>query len=234
MQRKSFSPRMFRFGRILVGHGKDMIAFLIATAYSVFTVLAPESLQRHFLLLIHVDPNQRLAVWGFGLAAFFLYAGFRAWGDAEGKGKSDDVENIRSELAQIRQVIGRRITREQRRAFTRASNAMDLKQRMITVAYSPYIAEAQDYCHELILLIRGTRVWSAGIWQTNAWENYDDLGLAIIVPNPEQPPPDSRKLFNLLKEADIQCAWARDNRPNILSDLDIFSLYVGKNPATED
>src|SRR6266851_3499230 len=31
--------------------------------------------------MIHVDPHQRLAIWGFGLAAFFLYAGFRAWSD---------------------------------------------------------------------------------------------------------------------------------------------------------
>lgn len=62
-----------------MGSGWNMAAFWVATAYSIYTVVAPTEIQSRLLLVVHVDPSYRLAVWGFGLAAFFLYAGFRAW-----------------------------------------------------------------------------------------------------------------------------------------------------------
>ncbi len=79
----SLLPRLYRYGAVLVGHGWNMAAFWIATVYSVWTVVMPLDVQKKVMLAIHVDPAQRLAIWGFGLAAFFLYAGFRAWNDAE-------------------------------------------------------------------------------------------------------------------------------------------------------
>jgi hypothetical protein len=73
--------RLFRYARLLVGHGWNTAAFWIATVYSIYSVVAPEEFQRRVLTRVHINPSQRLAVWGFGLAGFFLYAGFRAWGD---------------------------------------------------------------------------------------------------------------------------------------------------------
>ncbi len=64
-----------------MGHGWDTAAFWIATAYSIYTFVVSIHIQQRVLLAINIDPHQRLAVCGFGLAAFFLYAGFRAWSD---------------------------------------------------------------------------------------------------------------------------------------------------------
>ena len=75
----SLFRRFYRYVTLLVGHGWDMSAFWIATVYSVWTVVVPLDVQRKVMLAVHVDPAQRLVIWGFGLAAFFLYAGFRAW-----------------------------------------------------------------------------------------------------------------------------------------------------------
>ncbi len=77
--RASLYRRLYLYASLLVGHGWETAAFWIASAYSIFNVVAPDWLQRKFFLLIHVDPGERLAVLGFGLAAFFLYAGFRTW-----------------------------------------------------------------------------------------------------------------------------------------------------------
>jgi hypothetical protein len=75
----SFFRRLYQYGALLVGHGWDMSAFWIATVYSIWTVVVPLDVQRKVMLAVHVDPAQRLVIWGFALAAFFLYAGFRAW-----------------------------------------------------------------------------------------------------------------------------------------------------------
>lgn len=64
-----------------MGRGWDVAVFWIATAYSIYTVIAPTEIQSRLLRAVHIDPSHRLALLGFGLAAFFLYAGFRAWND---------------------------------------------------------------------------------------------------------------------------------------------------------
>jgi hypothetical protein len=75
--------RLCCFGGLLVGRGWDMAAFWIATVYSIYAALFSVDFQSSVLRAIHVDPDKRLAIWGFGLAAFFLYAGFRAWDDGQ-------------------------------------------------------------------------------------------------------------------------------------------------------
>jgi len=203
-----------------------MIAFWIATAYSVFTVAAPDSWQRHFLLAIRIDPNQRLAVWGFGLALFFFYAGFRAWSDAEENEKSDDIGTLRSELAELREAVGRKITKEQRRLFKQASKAVNLSGWSVSVFHSALSTEAQAYCYELIDLFRTVGIGSGG-HGTPDWPDLDELDLAMIVGDPENPPEPARKAFNLLAASQIPCVWARDSRRYPLRPSD-FWLYVGK------
>ena len=78
----SLYGRLFRYARLLVGHGWDTVAFWIATVYSVYSFVVPISFQKRVLEAVDIDPSQRLAIWGFGLAAFFLSAGFRTWSDA--------------------------------------------------------------------------------------------------------------------------------------------------------
>ena len=78
-----FFRRLFRYGVLLVGHGWDVLAFWIATVYSIWVGVMPLDIQKKAMLAIHIDPAQRLAIWGCVLAAFFLYAGFRAWNDVE-------------------------------------------------------------------------------------------------------------------------------------------------------
>ena len=60
-----------------MGRGFDMAAFWIATVYSIWTFAVPLDIQRKAMIAVHVDPSQRLVIFGFGLAAFFLYAGFQ-------------------------------------------------------------------------------------------------------------------------------------------------------------
>jgi len=78
-EQASVYRRLYLYGRLLVGHGWDTAAFWIATAYSIYTFVVPIHIQQRVLLAINIDPHHRLAIWGFGLAAFVLYAGFRAW-----------------------------------------------------------------------------------------------------------------------------------------------------------
>jgi hypothetical protein len=66
-----------------MGRGWDLAAFWVATVYSIYAALFSVKFQGYVLRTIHVDPDKRLAIWGFGLAAFFLYAGFRAWDDGQ-------------------------------------------------------------------------------------------------------------------------------------------------------
>lgn len=90
---ESLFRRIYFFGRLLVGHGWEVAAFWIASAYSVYAVVVPTEIQARVLAAVHVDPKQRLAIWGFGLAAFFLYAGFRAWsGEREDRLSQSAVE----------------------------------------------------------------------------------------------------------------------------------------------
>jgi hypothetical protein len=208
-----------------------MIAFWIATAYSAFTVAAPDSWQRHFLLAIRIDPNQRLAVWGFGLAAFFLYAGFRAWSeaDAAGRGEPGDIEELRSELVELRQAVGRKITKKQHRQFLQASKAMNISGFWVNVFHSPFSTEAEAYCADLMELLQSAGIGSNGGHGTSTWQNLDGLGLIMIVHDPENPPEAARRIVKLLTDAEIKCIWARDNR-TFRQGLSEFWLYVGKNP----
>ncbi len=83
-EQSSLYRRLFRYGKIVVGHGWETLVFWVATVYSLYTVFASVEFQKRVLMAVHIDPNQRFAVLGFGLAAFFFYAGFRAWSEAEG------------------------------------------------------------------------------------------------------------------------------------------------------
>jgi hypothetical protein len=109
-EQSSLYGRLFRYGRLLVGHGWDTAAFLIATAYSIYTAVTPVELQQSVLRAVHIDPSYRLAVWGFGLALFFLYAGFRAWNEAESDGSHGDLARAQTALAreQLQDLLERR------------------------------------------------------------------------------------------------------------------------------
>ncbi len=99
-----------------MGRGWDMAAFWIATAYSIYTFVVPIPIQHRVLLAINVDPHQRLVIWGFGLAAFFLYAGFRAW-EAEHRTverlqKAGAVPALAGEVERLRTELDQRALRE--------------------------------------------------------------------------------------------------------------------------
>jgi hypothetical protein len=70
--------------------------------------VTPIDFQKRAMLALHIDPIHRLAIWGFGLAVFFLYAGFRAWDEeraiaeqfSEGA-MAKELEALRTEIDEI-------------------------------------------------------------------------------------------------------------------------------------
>jgi hypothetical protein len=93
--------RIWTYAKLLVGRGWDTVAFLVATVYSIYAFFVPVETQKHVLRLLHIDPSQRLAVWAFGLAGFFLYAGFRAWNESEKARPSGLGTRTLSRLAEL-------------------------------------------------------------------------------------------------------------------------------------
>jgi hypothetical protein len=101
-----------------------MLAFWIATVYSIYTVIVPVDFQRKMLLTVHIDPSQRLVILGFGLAAFFLYAGFRAWDSEHAivertseSATAKQIETLRAKLDEIHSHEWRRLTAIQKGAL---------------------------------------------------------------------------------------------------------------------
>jgi hypothetical protein len=85
-----------------VGHGWNAAAFWIATVYSIYAATTPAKFQARVLATFHIDPQQRLAFWGFGLAAFFLYAGYRAWSQENDRCEQLVVDNAAPSLPAFR------------------------------------------------------------------------------------------------------------------------------------
>jgi hypothetical protein len=98
-QRSPFYRRLFLYTSVLVRLGWKSIVFWIATVYSIYAATVPAADQEALLKVIHVDPNHRLAIWGFGLALFFLDAGFKAWDDAEHDGPHGELARAQTALA---------------------------------------------------------------------------------------------------------------------------------------
>jgi hypothetical protein len=123
-ERSSPFWRIYRYGRLLIGRGFDMAAFWIATVYSIWTFAVPLDVQRKAMIAVHVDPSQRLVIFGFGLAAFFLYAGFRAWDEehaiVERLSESTtaiELRALRTELESVRSREWPRLTIIQKNAL---------------------------------------------------------------------------------------------------------------------
>jgi hypothetical protein len=97
--------RLYKFGGLLVGHGWNATALLDCHGVlDLYRHSAPE-VQGKVLAAIHIDPQQRMALWGFGLAVFFLYAGYRAWSEEYGNNERLVLENAISSLPLFRWTI---------------------------------------------------------------------------------------------------------------------------------
>jgi hypothetical protein len=104
-----------------MGHGWAALAFWVATVYSIWAAVVPIQIQKRAMLAAHIDPTQRLAIWGFGLAVFFLYAGFRAWDEeraivertSEGA-MAKELGTLRAELDEIHSHEWPRLTEVQK------------------------------------------------------------------------------------------------------------------------
>jgi hypothetical protein len=93
-------PRLFKYVKVLWGHSWDMISSILLTLYSLFTLFASQELQKRVLLAVHIDPNQRIAVWLAALSMFLFYAGFRAWSEeATHTFSADKIRALRQGLA---------------------------------------------------------------------------------------------------------------------------------------
>jgi hypothetical protein len=99
VEEPSIYARPFLYARVLLRHGWKTIVFWIATIYSIYATLVPSEDQEAVLKRIHVDPKYRLAIWGFGLALFFLYVGFRAWNEADSAGPQGELARVQTALA---------------------------------------------------------------------------------------------------------------------------------------
>lgn len=225
-EQPSLFQRLFRYGRLLMGHGKDLVVFWIATASSIWTALAPASWQRHLLLAIHIPPDQRLVVLGFGLAGFFLYAGFRVWSAEQ---QPTSIHSLHEQIAELRQGVGRHITKKQRQLFQRATKSNTLPQRGIGIVFSDISHEAHDYCLELVELLRSVGIASGGGNGTSQWKELDVLGLAVVVADTAHPPEAATQIAALFKSAGINFSWATDYRLSPMRVDDVY-IYVGKNP----
>jgi hypothetical protein len=66
------------------------------------------------MLAVHIDPSQRVVILGFGLAAFFLYAGFRAWDEEHAIVEKTSESETSKELRRIREREWSRLTNAQK------------------------------------------------------------------------------------------------------------------------
>lgn len=174
----------------------------------------------------------KYSLW-IGLALIFV-ATFRAWNEEHEKAHANaDIDGLRQQVAELQAQVGRHITAEQRRLFEIACKRMDTS----AISLSPVIfhrtisTEALNYALELVELFRSNKI-EIGVPAGTDLPQFDNLGLAPVVGNPDSPPPGGHKLMALFQASGITCHWARDSRyelsPNEAA-RNFYWLYVGKD-----
>jgi hypothetical protein len=120
-ERTALKSRLYLYMRTLIGHGWNVTTTVLLSLYSLWTLFAPDEIQRKTLAAIYIDPHQKIAVWLATLAAFLFYTGFRAWDEehaiAERTSESataKEVARLRSELGEIHSYQWQRLTDEQK------------------------------------------------------------------------------------------------------------------------
>lgn len=102
VEQSALNKRLLLYIKNLVGHGWQIISSAILGLYSLWTLFAPETAQRRFLMVIYVDPQHRLELWLAVICVFLFYAGFRAWDDEHSRAESSAEGTSSTELRQVR------------------------------------------------------------------------------------------------------------------------------------
>jgi hypothetical protein len=172
-----------------------------------------------------IQPYHIWSRW-IGLSLIFL-ATFLAW-NAERDAREiaeASPENLQQRIGELERKQRRRITSAQRKLFLDAAQRVDIKQ----IGSSIYIScregdgEAGTYFLDLIDLFESVNISARGGPHISG-SDYDSLGLAVIIPNPDSKSDRAKVIIDLLNSAKIEYKLARKGD----DPLESLRLHVGK------